>query len=224
MANLLNRNDKHIFLEKPSKVSGSFIAAINILRKHLEELLAIASKINDITASVEAAEAIKIQIKEIKEIYELVKLISTQAVADIILEGNKQVLRLEGIAELQSLVHGLSCAEATWRVEQTLFPGDTVTLPEELRFVVGRHHLRLSCDGQILNRLQFREIGDIDSISNKICFNEQINVGSYITAWVVPLGSTDINNIVGALNNRITDLEAAFVDLSRRVVYADKEE
>ena len=47
--------------------------------------------------------------------------------------------------------------------------------------------------------------------------------GQEICAWVVPLGRADVIELVDKFNNRLTNLEDAYVDLSRKVVYIDED-
>lgn len=223
MANLLNRNNKHLFLEKPDKSPNSFIANVNIVRKYLQEIIEVASNLDIIQLAINAANIATKQAEIVKNIYDQIIIYGKQIVASITAEGEKQKRRLEGMVELEGLINGVSCGNAVWTVTEPIAVGTEIILPEELRYVVGRHHLQLSYDGVVMSRTWFTEVGGVDTISNSFITNMPFRIGQEICAWVVPLGRTDVIDIVDSFNNRITNLEDAYVDLSRKVVYIDED-
>ena len=180
MANLLNRNNKHLFLEKPDKSSNSFIEAINVLRKNIENIVITATNIDVIQKAEHYANIAKTAV-------DVIMTYGKQLVKDITDEGEKQKLRLEGMFELGGLIEGVSCGEATWTVTEFIESGTEIVLPEELRYVVGRHHLQLSYDGIVMSRTWFTEVGELNTISNSFITNMPFKVGQEISALVIPL-------------------------------------
>ncbi|MBQ9105604.1 MAG: hypothetical protein IJY48_05680 [Mailhella sp.] len=135
----------------------------------------------------------------------------------IILEGNAQLDRLSGYADVGGLEMGLACACQTWTLAADVPAGSTLVLPNELRYVPGRHHLWLSYGGMVLSPTHFTELGATNATSTQFITNVNFKAGQELMAWVIPLGKA----YEVELTDRITALEEALADLSRRVVYAD---
>lgn len=135
----------------------------------------------------------------------------------IILEGESQLARLDGFANVGGLEMGLACAMQVWTLTEDVPAGSTIVLPNELRYVPKRHHLWLSYGGMVLSPTFFEEVGDGTATSTEFITKIPFKAGQELTAWVIPLGKA----YEMELTDRIVALEDALADLSRRVVYAD---
>lgn len=143
-----------------------------------------------------------------------------EQVSVVVAEGDKQAMRLEAIADFEESGAGVLCAEQVWTITQEVASGTTITLPNYMSYVVGRNHLRVTWNGLTLVKSQnFMEVGDADTDSTEIIINMPLHVGDRIMVWTVPLGRGLTDEII----SRVTDLESALADLSRKVVYKEEE-
>ena len=126
---------------------------------------------------------------------------------------------LLGYANTSGLVSGYSCAEQCWTLTEDIPSGTVITLPDEMAYIPGRHHLRLSYGGMLISPTFFVEIGEPTAPSTQFKTLIDFKAGQELNAWISPLGKAyEID-----LTERIVALEEALADLSRRVVYADDE-
>ena len=135
-------------------------------------------------------------------------------------EGQIQLDRLAGYADVGALAEGLAAACQVWTLTKDVPAGSTIVLPNELQYIPGHHHLWLSYGGIVLSPSFFTEVGDGKAPSAEFITNVTFKAGQELMAWVIPLGKA----YEVELTERIVALEEALMDLSRRVVYADVEE
>lgn len=143
-----------------------------------------------------------------------------KAVARAVAEGDAQVKRIKSAGDQSLIQAGLGCGEVVWTLESAVEADGEVTIPTGLRYVVGRHHLRVAWNGIVLfPGSQFEEVGDADTASDKIKSLMPMSIGDELDVWVGALGT-------GNVDEAITTAAAArdaVADLSRRVVYKDEE-
>lgn len=132
-------------------------------------------------------------------------------------EGQAQIDRLAGYADVGALAEGLAAAMQVWRLSEDVPAGSTIVLPNELRYIPGHHHLWLSYGGMVLSPTFYFEVGAPNATSTEIITKISFKAGQELMAWVIPLGKA----YEVELTDRIVALEEALADLSRRVVYAD---
>lgn len=149
--------------------------------------------------------------------------VSAAEQAEIVEEGDRQAERLKSLVDIGGISEGVAIGEATWRFNEAVPAGTEILLPEELFYVVGRHHLRLSYDGVTMSRSWYSEVGDVDTVSTSFVTHIPFRAGQEMTALVLPLGRADHEELYYRLLARVEELEAALTDLSRRVVYIDTE-
>lgn len=114
---------------------------------------------------------------------------------------------------------GVSCSMQTWVVSTDTDAGATVTLPNQMRYVVGKNHLRMSWNGVVLiPDYDFSEIGASGNESGEIRFTFPLSVSDELNAWTVPYDHAKPDTV----ESRIDELESALADLSRKVVYKDE--
>lgn len=156
-------------------------------------------------------------------------------------EGDAQVSRVEGMADMAGLSMGVACGEQTWTLAADVPVGGRIELPNELGYIPGRHHLLMSYDGVTMSQTWFEEVsasGEPYGISHAIITKMPFRAGQELHAWVSPLGLADVPELVervaeleAALSTsgvkdlvtRVSNLEDALADLSRRVVYSEPE-
>lgn len=138
-------------------------------------------------------------------------------VQDVHAEGQVQIDRLAGYADVAALGEGLSAACQVWTLTADVPAGATVTLPNALRYIPGHHHLWLSYGGMVISPSFFEEVGDGTTTSSAFVTHIPFRAGQELMAWVIPLGRV----YEVELTERVMALEEAFAELSRRVVYAD---
>ena len=115
---------------------------------------------------------------------------------------------------------GVQCVSESWVVDADKDAGTAVTLPNQMKYVVGKNHLRLSWNGVLLVPLyDFSEIGDAGEESTSVLFSFPLSVADEVNAWTVPYDHAKPDTV----DSRITNLEEALADLSRKVVYKDEQ-
>lgn len=150
------------------------------------------------------------------------------AQAGIVAVGDTQVERIDAMADMTALTTGLKCAERTWTLESVALAGSVISLPDPLWYVVGRHHVRLSCDGIVFDRTRWEEIGNIDTRSTQFRTLLDLPAGSELTVWITHLKESDsedseIAETVAQLQATVATLQDALAELSRNVVYREED-
>lgn len=131
-----------------------------------------------------------------------------------------QIKRIEAAGDNEILKQGLGNMEQVWTLEADLASGGALTLPNGLTYLVGRHHLRLAWNGLLLYPgRQFEEVGDSDTASSSVRVLMPMQAGDELDAWVGVLGTGNVNEAIVTA----TEARDAVADLSRRVVYKNKE-
>lgn len=167
MANLLNKNNKHLFLEKPDKSNNSFIVNMNSLAKSFkgltsEDVLAL----KDIPATI----------------------VSTGEEWKLILE--------EAVLDLLAGATAFNTAIVT-KITEDVPANSEITLPDTVRYVVGTNMLMLSYNGTVccLGE-QFEEIGEPHTDSNKIKILFDLRTDDVLEFRVIALNANVSNSAV----------------------------
>ena len=185
MANLLNRNNKHLFLEKPDKSPNSFIANMNSLAKSFrgltpEEVLAL----KDIPATIVSL-------------------------------GEEWKLILEETAlDLLTNASAFNTAIVT-KITEDVPANSEIVLPDIAKYVVGTNMLMLSYNGTVCYLgEQFEEIGEPHTDSNKIRILFDLRTDDILEFRIVALNANVSNSAViaegstepRALSERFSDI------------------
>lgn len=134
-------------------------------------------------------------------------------------EGDKQVARVTAAGDSQLWQDGLGCQEQTWTLTNAVKSGTAVAIPNGMKYMVGRHHLRLSWNGIVLFPAEnFTEIGDEDAMSGQFACLFDMEAGDVLNAWTATLGAGAVSEAI-ATANAASD---AVAELSRKVVYKDE--
>lgn len=140
--------------------------------------------------------------------------------ARVIAEGDTQIERIRIEADTGFVSKGTGGAEQTWKLAEDVPAGTIIALPNGLRYLVGRHHLRVAWNGIALALGKtFEEVGETDAVSTEIRLAFGASAGDEINAWVSPLGAADASAAVEAAQAA----QEAVAELSRKVVYKNKE-
>lgn len=170
-------------------------------------------------ASVELKETVEQQVTQTgDEQVARVEQTGEAEVQDVQAEGQVQIDRLAGYADVGALAEGLAAACQVWKLAEDVPAGAAVTLPNELKYIPGHHHLWLSYGGMVISPTFFEEVGDGSRTSAEFVTKIPFRAGQELMAWVIPLGRV----YEVELTDRVNALEEAFAELSRRVVYADE--
>lgn len=134
-------------------------------------------------------------------------------------EGDKQVKRLQDEADNELILTGTACGERTWTLQADVAAGTAITIPDNLIYLVGRHHFRVSWNGIVLYPTEnFTEIGDSDTRSKTFSLTFPAKAGDVLDVWVGALGKGDVTDAIEAASAA----QSSVADLSRRVVYKDQ--
>lgn len=167
MANLLNKNNKHLFLEKPDKSPNSFIANMNSLSKSFRGLTS-----EDVLA-----------LKDIP--------------ATIVSTGEEWKLILEETAlDLLAGATAFNTAIVT-KITEDVPANSEITLPDIAKYVVGTNMLMLSYNGTVCYLgEQFEEIGEPHTDSNKIKILFDLRTDDVLEFRVIALNANVSNSAV----------------------------
>lgn len=135
-------------------------------------------------------------------------------------EGDEQVRRVEAAAADAIALEGLGGAETSWVLSVNVSAGSAITIADGHKYVVGRHHLRVSWNGVVLYlEKNFNEIGTVDSLSNSFSLTFDVKTGDELDVWIAPLGRKDVADAIATAKSA----EEAVAELSRKVVYKNQE-
>nr|DAE73923.1 MAG TPA: hypothetical protein [Caudoviricetes sp.] len=135
-------------------------------------------------------------------------------------EANIQIDRIQSAAESELVKEGISCAEKTWTATSDIAAGTEIVIPDDLVYIVGHHHLRISWNSLVLySGINFEEVGVTGSESKKFKMTFDVKAGDEINVWIGALGSGDVGEAIRAA----TLASDSIADLSRKVVYKNEE-
>ena len=185
MANLLNKNNKHLFLEKPDKSPNSFIANMNSLAKSFRGLTA-----EEVVA-----------LKDIP--------------ATIVSTGEEWKLILEETAlDLLAGATAFNTAVVT-KITEDVPANSEIVLPDIAKYVVGTNMLMLSYNGTVCYLgEQFEEIGEPHTDSNKIRVLFDLRTDDILEFRIVAL-NTDVSGsaVIAKDSTELRTLSERFSDI-----------
>ena len=113
---------------------------------------------------------------------------------------------------------GVACNAETWTLTAAITAGTAITLPNSMKYVAGKKHLRLSWNGILLIPvIDWNETGVTSTESTQIKVNFNLAVGDVLNAWTVPYDHGEASTTEA----RLSALENSLADLSARVVYKE---
>lgn len=113
---------------------------------------------------------------------------------------------------------GVACNAETWTLTAAITAGTAITLPNSMKYVAGKKHLRLSWNGILLIPvIDWNETGATGTESTQIKVNFNLAVGDALNAWTVPYDHGEASTT----EERLSALEDSLADLSARVVYKE---
>lgn len=113
---------------------------------------------------------------------------------------------------------GVACNAETWTLTAAITAGTAITLPNSMKYVAGKKHLRLSWNGILLIPvIDWNETGATGTESTQIKVNFNLEAGDALNAWTVPYDHGEASTTEA----RLSALENSLADLSARVVYKE---
>lgn len=113
---------------------------------------------------------------------------------------------------------GVACNAETWTLTAAITAGTAITLPNSMKYVAGKKHLRLSWNGILLIPvIDWNETGVTGTESTQIKVNFNLAVGDALNAWTVPYDHGEPSTTEA----RLSALEDSLADLSAKVVYKE---
>ncbi len=110
------------------------------------------------------------------------------------------------------------CAVETWTISGVSVAPVVLRLPNDMTYVAGKDHLRVSWNGLVLMPpYEYEEVGEVGAPSNQIKINIDLSVGDVLNAWTVPYAAGEPSET----QQQIAVLQDALAELSRKVVYKD---
>lgn len=189
----------------------------------LTEVLEIASTANDY-----AQQALEIY-NSISEVIPAIMAEGDKQEQRLVTEGDKQEQRLVGEGDAQVnrikaetdnalIANGTGCAEKFWTLSADTPAGTDIVIPSGLKYLVNRHHLRVSWNGLVLAIGQnFTEDGAEDTFSDTFRLTFDAKAGDEIDIWIGAIGAGDMSQALALAG----EASAAVADLSRKVVYKE---
>lgn len=113
---------------------------------------------------------------------------------------------------------GVACNAETWTLTAAITAGTAITLPNSMKYVAGKKHLRLSWNGILLIPvIDWNETGVTGTESTQIKVNFNLEAGDALNAWTVPYDHGEASTTEA----RLSALEDSLADLSAKVVYKE---
>lgn len=110
------------------------------------------------------------------------------------------------------------CAVETWTISSASAAPAVLRLPNNMTYVAGKDHLRMSWNGLVLMQpYEYEEVGEVGAPSNQIKLNLGLSAGDVLNAWTVPYAAGEPSET----QQQIAVLQDALAELSRKVVYKD---
>lgn len=134
-------------------------------------------------------------------------------------EGDTQINRIKAETDNTLIANGMGCAEKFWTLANDVAAGTGIAIPGGIKYLVNRHHLRVSWNGLVLAIGQnFTEVGVEDTFSNTFRLTFDAKAGDEIDIWIGALGKGDVAEAIALAG----EASAAVADLSRKVVYKEE--
>jgi hypothetical protein len=117
-------------------------------------------------------------------------------------EGDHQVQRVQGAADVFYAEHGSACLEMNWTINAGIPAGTDIDI-SPLSYIVGRHHMQVSVNGVRQYRTkQFDEKGTEDSRSSVYTTLVDLNAGDTVNVWIGNLagGGTATDELDGLMS------------------------
>lgn len=138
----------------------------------------------------------------------------------LVTEGDTQIERIKAEADNTLIVNGTGCTEKFWTLSADTPAGTDIVIPSGLKYLVNRHHFRVSWNGLVLAIGQnFIEVGAEDTFSDTFRLTFDAKAGDEIDIWVAALGKGDTAEALALAG----EASAAVADLSRKVVYKESQ-
>ena len=140
--------------------------------------------------------------------------------AQLTAHTDAQIARIDDKTDSVLAVNATGCAEKTWTLTADISANTEITIPGEIYYVVGRHHLRVGYNGlQCYIGTNFTEVGNTDTKSNKFKLTFDAKAGDELDVWVAALGKADVADAISTAQAA----NDAVAELSQKVVYKDAE-
>lgn len=137
----------------------------------------------------------------------------------LVTEGDTQINRIKAETDNTLIANGTGCAEKFWTLANDVAAGTGIAIPGGIKYLVNRHHLRVSWNGLVLAIGQnFTEVGAEDTFSDTFRLTFDAKAGDEIDIWIGALGKGDVAEAIALAG----EASAAVADLSRKVVYKEE--
>ncbi len=137
----------------------------------------------------------------------------------LVTEGDTQINRIKAETDNTLIVNGKGCAEKFWTLANDVAANTGIAIPGGIKYLVNRHHLRVSWNGLVLAIGQnFTEVGAEDTFSDTFRLTFDAKAGDEIDIWIGALGKGDVAEALALAG----EASAAVADLSRKVVYKEE--
>lgn len=136
----------------------------------------------------------------------------------LVTEGDTQINRIKAETDNTLIANGMGCAEKFWTLANDVAAGTDIAIPGGIKYLVNRHHLRVSWNGLVLAIGQnFTEVGAEDTFSDTFRLMFDAKAGDELDIWIGALGKGDVSQALALAG----EASAAVADLSRKVVYKE---
>lgn len=137
----------------------------------------------------------------------------------LVTEGDTQINRIKAETDNTLIANGMGCAEKFWTLANDVAAGTDIAIPGGIKYLVNRHHFRVSWNGLVLAIGQnFTEVGAEDTFSDTFRLTFDAKAGDELDIWIGALGKGDVSQAIALAG----EASAAVADLSRKVVYKEE--
>ena len=102
------------------------------------------------------------------------------------------------------------CAVETWTIGGASVAPAVLRLPNNMTYVAGKDHLRMSWNGLVLMPpYEYEEVGEVGAPTNQIKINFDLSVNDVLNAWTVPYAAgkpSETQQQIAVLQDALADL------------------
>lgn len=129
----------------------------------------------------------------------------------LVTEGDTQINRIKAETDNTLIANGMGCAEKFWTLANDVAAGTGIAIPGGIKYLVNRHHLRVSWNGLVLAIGQnFTEVGAEDTFSDTFRLTFDAKAGDELDIWIGALGKGDVSQalaLAASAVNTVTELQ-----------------
>ena len=188
-----------------NRIDAAGCSAVIGMKANIDTVVANVSPIKTVSGSINSVKTVSNNVSNIKTCAENISLIqqAQPLAADLLeqikttgaaqksavtAEGDKQIARLQTKAD-EVIALGTTNQRTSWTLSAAVAQGTAITIPNGIKYNVGRNTLRINWNGLALALGEnYSEVGAADAVSTSFKLAFGAKQGDFIEVWVSALG------------------------------------